>query len=164
LNAVEIEEAISALAEQPFDAAEFPFAFLTAFGNKDTTIKRLRKGESNKSDLGGVLQTNNIHIAVSASGEVGKTLAALRASPATARAKARFILATDGETFEAEDLNSGETVACCYADFPDRFSLFLPLAGISYARELKETEIDRRAANRLQRLYLELLKHNPEWG
>jgi hypothetical protein len=27
LNAVEIEEAISALAEQPFDAQVFPFAF-----------------------------------------------------------------------------------------------------------------------------------------
>jgi hypothetical protein len=30
MNAVEIEEAISALAEQPFDAEEFPFAFLLA--------------------------------------------------------------------------------------------------------------------------------------
>src|SRR5437667_166214 len=56
MNAVEIEEAISTLAEQAFDSAEFPFAFLQAFGNKDTTIKRLRAGASNKSDLGGVLQ------------------------------------------------------------------------------------------------------------
>jgi hypothetical protein len=31
-------------------------------------------------------------------GAVTATLAALKASPATARAKARFILATDGET------------------------------------------------------------------
>jgi len=61
MNAVEIEQAISALAEQPFDAQEYPFAFLQAFGNKETTLKRLRKGESNKSDMGGVLQTNNIH-------------------------------------------------------------------------------------------------------
>lgn len=44
MNAVEIEEAISALAEQAFDAPEFPFAFLQAFGNKETTLKRLRKG------------------------------------------------------------------------------------------------------------------------
>ena len=35
MNAVEIEAALSDLACQPFDAAEFPFAFLTAFGNKD---------------------------------------------------------------------------------------------------------------------------------
>ena len=34
MNAVEIEQAISALAEQPFDADEFPYAFLQAFGNR----------------------------------------------------------------------------------------------------------------------------------
>ena len=42
MNAVEIEEAISELAMQPFDAEEFPFAFLKAFDHKDTTIKRLK--------------------------------------------------------------------------------------------------------------------------
>jgi len=42
MNAVEIEQAVSALAEQAFDAAEFPFAFLQAFGNKETTIRKLR--------------------------------------------------------------------------------------------------------------------------
>jgi MmeI, DNA-methyltransferase domain/MmeI, target recognition domain/MmeI, N-terminal domain/MmeI, helicase spacer domain/MmeI, C-terminal domain len=164
MNAVEIEEAISALAERPFDGGEFPFAFLQAFGNKETTLKRLRKGESNRSDLGGVLQTNNIHIAVSAPSEVTKTLAELRASPATARAKAKFILATDGETFEAEDLASGETVACAYADFPNHFGFFLPLAGITTVRQISENAFDIRATSRLNRLYVELLKDNPEWG
>jgi hypothetical protein len=38
MNAVEIEEAVSRLAEAPFDPAEFPFAFLEAFGNKSTTL------------------------------------------------------------------------------------------------------------------------------
>jgi hypothetical protein len=164
MNAVEIEEAISALAEQAVDAAEFPFAFLQAFGNKETTIKRLRKGESNKSDLGGVLQTNNIHIAVATPGEVTKTLAALKASPATARAKAKFVLATDGDTFEAEDLASGETVACAYADFPDHLGFFLPLAGITTVKQVRESSFDIRATSRLNRLYVELLKDNPEWG
>ena len=42
MNAVEIEEAVTALAEQPFDAAEFPFAFLAAFGNKETTLTQRR--------------------------------------------------------------------------------------------------------------------------
>lgn len=164
MNAVEIEEAISNLAAQPFDAEEFPFAFLQAFGNKETTLKRLRKGESNKSDLGGVLQTNNIHIAVAAPGEVTKTLAALRASPATARAKAKFILATDGETLEAEDLTSGDPVACGYADFPDHFGFFLPLAGITTVRQISENAFDIRATGRLNKLYVALLKDNPEWG
>ena len=64
MNAVEIERAVSALAAAPFDPEEFPYAFLEAFGNKATTIRRLRAGASNKSDIGGVLQNGNIHIAV----------------------------------------------------------------------------------------------------
>ena len=165
MNAVEIEEAISTLAEQPFDAQEFPFAFLQAFGNKETTIKRLRAGASNKSDLNGVLQTNNIHIAVCKPGEVTKMLAALKASPATAKAKARFILATDGETLEAEDLESDDApVACAYADFPDHFGFFLPLAGITTVKQVRESSFDIRATSRMNRLYVELLKDNPEWG
>lgn len=163
MNPVEIEEAVSALAEQPFDPAEFPYAFLAAFGNKETTIKRLRSGATNKSDIGGVLQTNNIHIAVAVAGQVTQTLAALKASPATAKAKAQFILATDGGTFEAEDLDSGETVACAYAAFPDHFGFFLPLAGISTVQQIRENSFDIRATSRLNRLYRTLLEENPDW-
>ncbi len=97
MNAVEIESALSDLALQPFDSAEFPFAFLAAFGNKDTALKRLRTGNNNSSDVSGaVLQRNNIHLAVCSVGNVGDTLQTLRASPATAKARAKFILATDG--------------------------------------------------------------------
>src|SRR3546814_906160 len=164
MNAVEIEEAVSALAERPFDAEEFPFAFLEAFGNKATTLKRLRSGTSNKSDVGGVLQTSNIHIAIADPGAVTAKLAALRDSPATTRAKAKFILATDGEASEAEDLASGETVACAFAEFPDHFGFFLPLAGISTVQQVRESSFDIRATGRLNKLYVELLKDNPDWG
>ncbi|WP_374312860.1 class I SAM-dependent DNA methyltransferase [Dongia sp.] len=164
MNAVEIEEAISTLAEQPFDAAEFPYLFLQAFGNKETTLRRLRKGETNKSDLGGVLQTNHIHIASAAPGEVTKTLFALKASPMTGKAKAKFVLATDGATFEAEDLTSGGTVACAYKDFPDHFGFFLSLAGITTVEQVRESSFDIRATSRLNRLYIELLKDNPDWS
>lgn len=71
MNAVEIEEAVSKLVEEPFDAAEFSYAFLEAFGNKTATLQRLRsvgKNSTNKTDLAGedvhaVLHRNNIHIA-----------------------------------------------------------------------------------------------------
>ena len=164
MNAVEIEQAITDLAEQPFDSVEFPYAFLEAFGNKATTIKRLRAGASNKSDLGGVLQTSNIHILTCDAGRVTQTLAALKASPATDKAKAKFILATDGVDFEAEDLASGDTIACAFKDFPDHFAFFLPLAGITTVRQISENAFDIRATSRLNRLYVELLKDNPEWG
>ena len=164
MNAVEIEEAISTLAKQPFDAAEFPYAFLEAFGNKATTIKRLRSGASNKSDLGGVLQSNNIHIKVCAQGKATETLGALRKSPSTTRAKAKFILATDGVEFQAENLMSGDIVSCHYADFSDQFGFFLELAGISTVRQIRESAFDIKATGRLNRLYMQLTKDNPEWA
>jgi len=165
MNAVEIEEAVASLAVQPFDSAEFPFLFLAAFGNKETTLRRLRKGDSNASDiLNGVLQRNNIHIAVCQPGEVPATLKLLRESPRTTQAKAKFLLATDGEMLEAEDLACGEQIACDYSNFPDHFGFFLPLAGISTIREIKDNPIDVRATGRLNKLYVELLRENPDWA
>lgn len=123
MNAVEIEEAVSKLAEQPFNAAEFPFDFLQAFGNKETTLKRLRKGDSNKSDVGGVLQTNNIHIAVASAGDVSRTLEALRVSPATAKAKSKFILVTDGEDSPPEIPTCPMSIPGPTQRFPRRIDL-----------------------------------------
>lgn len=164
MNAVEIEEAVSELAAEPFNAAEFPYSFLKAFGNKDTTIARLRSGASNGSDIpNGVLQRNNIHIATCTVGSTTKALVALKLSPKTAQSKARYVLATDGATVEAEDLATGETIACPYGELADRFAFFLPLAGISTIKQLRESSFDVRATGRLNKLYLELRRNNPSW-
>lgn len=163
MNAVEIEGAVSDLALQEFDADEFPFAFLLAFGNKPPTVKRLKSGSTNKSDVGGVLQRNNIHMKVCAPGEVTATLRELRDSPATTKGKAKFIFATDGEDFEAEDLNSGETLAHPLKSLGEHFGFFLPLAGITTVRAIKDNPIDIKATARLNKLYVELLKTNPDW-
>lgn len=166
MNAVEIEEAVSDLVQQPFDAAEFPFQFLQAFGAKKATLDRLRatKNGTNQSDVGGVLQRNNIHIGIAPAGEVAAMLATLRASPKTASAKAKFLLATDGEAVEAEDLVGGDVIACAYADLPRHFATFLPLAGIFTVKEIKNNPIDVKATGRLNKLYVELLKDSPDWA
>jgi hypothetical protein len=165
MNAVEIESAISELALQPFDATEFPFAFLAAFGSKDTALKRLRAGNNNASDVsGGVLLRSNIHIAVCEAGTVGETLKRLLASPATIKSKAKYVLATDGQTVEAEELITGETITCDYGDLPNHFGFLLPLAGISTIKEIKDNPIDVRATSRLNKLYIELLGENPDWA
>ncbi len=165
MNAVEIEEAVSKLAELPFDSVNFPFAFLEAFGNKPTTIQRLRAGSSNKSDIeGGILQHNNIHMIVCGLGKANESLEQLRKSSATTKHKVKFILVTDGRDFQSEDLATGETVACEYKDFPNHFGFFLPLAGISTVQQIRESSFDIKATGRLNRLYVELIKDNPTWG
>lgn len=165
MNAVEIEAAVSELAEEPFDPVEFAFEFLAAFGHKETALKRLRAGNSNTSDVpGGVLLAKNIHLAVALPERVSETLQRLRESPANVKGKPKMLLATDGLTLEAEDLDSGETIACNYPDFANHFGFFLTLAGITTVREIKDNPIDIRATSRLNKLYVELLSVNPEWG
>jgi hypothetical protein len=163
MNAVEIEEAISDLAAAPFERDEFVFRFLQAFGNKETAIRRLRSNPN--SDIpGAVLQKNNIHIAVCDPGCTAETLEALRQHPKTARNKCKFILVTDGETLEAEDMSSGEHVACALPELPDHFGFLLPLAGITTVEQIKNNPIDIRATRHLNKLYIALLQENPDWA
>ncbi|HBJ36679.1 MAG TPA: lactate dehydrogenase [Planctomycetaceae bacterium] len=175
MNAVEIEEAVSKLVEESFNAAEFAYAFLEAFGNKTATLQRLRsvgKNSTNKTDLSGdgihaVLQRNNIHIATCATGgtdAVAGLLKRLVDSPASSKHKAKFALATDGNTVHAECLNSEEPpLVCEFKELADHFGYFLELAGISTVRQIRENAFDIKATGRLNRLYVELLRNNPDW-
>ncbi len=166
MNAVEIEAAVSELASAHYDAAEFPFQFLAAFDKKEATLKRLRKGDTNKSDVpGAVLLINNIHLATCPEGQTRQTLDLLKASPKTFSSRAKFIFATDGNYFEAEDVTSApEHIADFLPNLANHFGFFLPLAGISTVKEIKDSAIDVRATGRLNKLYVELLRTNPDWG
>lgn len=169
MNAVEIEQAVSDLVEAPFDQESFAFSFLEAFGNKATTIKKLKadrskKGSSNKSDLeSGVLQTKNIHLLVCDEGTVTQSLKALVESPETAKRKCKYALATDGKTIEAANIIEAETLVCDYEKLADNFGFSLALAGITTVKEIRNNAFDIKATSRLNRLYVELLQHNPEW-
>ena len=66
--------------------------------------------------------------------------------------------------FEAEDLTAARRSPAPIKDFPDHFGFFLPLAGITTVKQIRENSFDIRATSRLNRLYVELLKDNPEWG
>lgn len=164
MNAIEIEEAISALFDKPCEPKTFPAEFLEAFGNKTTTIKRLQSAASLSDIDGAVLLRNNIHLKVCTEGQVSSVFNQLKTSPATTKNKVKFILVTDGATVEAEDLSGDAPLVCDYGDFPNHFGYFLPLAGIETVKQIRDSSFDIRATSRLNRLYIELLKDNPDWG
>ena len=100
-----------------------------------------------------------------APGEVTKTLAALKASPATAKAKAQVHPRDRRRDVRGRGPGSAARRSPApIADFPDHFGFFLPLAGITTVKQIRESSFDIRATSRLNRLYVELLKDNPEWG
>jgi hypothetical protein len=57
-----------------------------------------------------------------------------------ARRRRQVSPSTDDITLEAEDLASGETIACDYPRLADHFAFFLPLAGISTAKAIKQPD------------------------
>jgi hypothetical protein len=165
MNPVEIEQALSDFIEEPFDAIEFAFTFLACFGRKPNELKSLRAGTTNKSGTEhAVLLRNTIHICVCPHGEVSKHLDMLREAPETTKWKAKLTLSTDGQSVEAENVITGETFACDYRDLADHFGFLLGLAGIATTAEIRNSAIDIKATGRLNRLYIELLKHNEDWG
>ncbi|MEE2951247.1 MAG: DNA methyltransferase [Pseudomonadota bacterium] len=166
MNAVEIEEAVETLARAPFDPSEFPFAFIEAFGAKEATVRRIRSGESNKTDVeGAVLWHRHLHVMAVAEGGVSEAFEKLRASPKTNGPNGpKFILATDGALVEAEELGSGAVLSCGFAELAERFGFFLPLAGISTVAEIRDNPFDIKATGRLNKLYVEILRQNPDWA
>ena len=164
MNAIEIEEAISALFDKPCEPETFPAEFLEAFGNKTTTIKRLQSAASLSDIDGAVLLRNSIHLKVCPEGQVGSVFNQLKTSSTTIKNKVKFILVTDGATVEAEDLSGDAPLVCEYTDFPNHFGYFLPLAGIETVKQIRDSSFDIRATSRLNKLYIELLKDNPDWG
>ena len=94
---------------------------------------------------------------------VADLLKRLTGSLATTKHKAKFALATDGQTIHAENLISDDPpLICTFAQLGDHFGYFLELAGISTVRQIRENAFDIKATGRLNRLYVELLRNNPD--
>ncbi len=163
MNPLEIEEALLTLSKKSFQAKNFPYAFFEALGHKRAKIKTSRGFGNISNTKYGLLLPNNLHMLVAATGEVAKTLQHLRLAPDTRKYKCKIIISTDGEELAAENILSGEIVACQFTDFPDHSDFFLPLAGISTIEDTTNNPIDIEAARKLRLLYSELLKYNENW-
>lgn len=84
MNPTEIADALEAIAAEPFDPEEFPYAFAAATGNAPATVSKLRPGTRslNRSKLpGGVLMNNKFHYAPAEPGEVDAALCSPSMSP-----------------------------------------------------------------------------------
>lgn len=153
------------VADVPFSAAEFPFAFIAAFDAPKATITKLKSGNFNKAPRDGdVLWKGKIYIRVCAPGEaVGDALEAMRAEKATGQHTPRFLLATDGIDVSGVDRRSGETFHDTLSSLDRHFDLFLPLAGIERFEAAQENDADIKAAGLLAKFYDAILEHNPDW-
>ena len=163
MSVIEIEEQIDAIVAKDFNDDDFVFDFMEAFDAPKATVKQLRQGQQNASDISGILWRRNLHYIQSRNGLVRQALEKLQASKETIKQKVRYIVSTDGHEFGARDLKTGETLNCLISELGLHFGFFLPLANIERYKIADENPVDIKATGRLAKLYDAILMDNPTW-
>ncbi|NCC03465.1 MAG: class I SAM-dependent DNA methyltransferase [Proteobacteria bacterium] len=161
MNIAQIEENLQHLLKN-FSADEFIFDLLRAYGFKQATITLIKKGSRNLSKKDGQIVLKNKLFFQRANGEdLHVTIDALRKDKATFRHDPRFIIVTDCKTLLAIDTKTQDPLDIDVSALPRHYDFFLPWAGMEKAQAKSENPADVKAAERMAKLYDEILKDNP---
>ncbi len=85
----------------------------------------------------------------------------MKTSPAVVRFSTRFVIATDYDEIVAHDIKTNETIGFPIREIDQHFTFFLPWAGMEKSQYVAESHADVKAAERMGKLFDELLHANP---
>lgn len=163
LNLKSVEERVRPLGGRESYDREFIFELMAAYGRSKGNITRLRNGSLNVADdpETEVAQKNVVYFKPT-SGDLYATIDELRTSPTVVRFATRFVIVTDYQDLLAVDTKTNETLAIPIAEIDEHFTFFLPWAGMEKAQYVAEAHADVKAAERMAKLFDELLAINPD--
>ncbi|MEC5200385.1 hypothetical protein RCH21_002631 [Arthrobacter sp. PL16] len=162
LNLKAIQERVTPLGGRASYDREIIFELLLAYGRSQGNITRLRNGSLNIADDKSceVAQKNVLYFHETA-GDPLAVIEELRTAPAVVRYNTRFVIVTDYTELAAVDTKTGENLIVPIRDIDRHFTFFLPWAGMEKAQYVAEAHADVKAAERMGRLFDELLAANP---
>lgn len=163
LNLRSVEERVRPLGGGSSYGRDFIFALLAAYGRSSSNITRLRNGSLNVADdpATEVAQKNVVYFKETTD-DLYAVIDDLRSAPSVVRYSTRFVIVTDYRDLLAVDTKTGETLAIPISDIDKHFTFFLPWAGMEKAQYVAEANADVKAAERMAKLFDELLAINPE--
>lgn len=162
LNLKAVEERVVPLAGRESYDREFIFDLLLAYGKPQSSITRLRNGDLNvASDPSSEIAQKKVVYFKETSGDPLEALENLRTSPDVVRFSTRFVIVTDYVEVVASDTQTGETIGFPIREIDQHFTFFLPWAGMEKAQYVAEAHADVKAAERMGKLFDELLRANP---
>ncbi|MEY9851430.1 hypothetical protein ABH923_001108 [Leifsonia sp. EB41] len=162
LNLKAVEERVTLLAGRQSYDREFVFDLLLAYGKPQSTVTRLRNGDLNvAADKTREIAQKKVLYFKEVLGDPLEALEELKTSPDVVRFGTRFIVVTDWAELVAADTQTGETIGFPIQDIDQYFTFFLPWAGMEKARYVAEAHADVKAAERMGKLFDELLNANP---
>jgi hypothetical protein len=163
LNLKAIQERVAPLGGRESYDRGIIFELLLAYGRSQGNVTRLRNGSLNIADDKSceVAQKNVVYFRET-TGDPLAVIEALRTSPAVVRYNTRFVIATDYTELIAVDTKTGENLIIPIRDIDKHFAFFLPWAGMEKVQYVAEAHADVKAAERMGKLFDELLAANPQ--
>lgn len=170
LSLRDIEARVAPLGDKQSYDRELIFDLLLAYGRSPGNLTRLRSGSASSLNVASDPTTEVAQKSVFyfkefsnlSEAELIGAIETLSVQPAVVRFKTRFVIVTDYRLFLAKDIATGETLIIDIRDIAHHFTFFLPLAGMEKAQYTSESHADVKAAERMAKLFDELLKENPE--
>jgi len=157
-----VEERVAPLAAREEYGQEFIFDLLLAFGKPQGNVTRLRNGSLNVAidPSTEVAQKNVVYFKETTSDPL-EVIEDLKSTPAVVRFSTRFVIVTDYVELVAHDIKTNETIGFPIREIDQHFTFFLPWAGMEKAQYVAESHADVKAAERMGKLFDELLQANP---
>ncbi len=162
LNLRAVEERVAPLGGREAYDREFIFDLLLAYGKPQGNVTRLRNGSlSVAADKTTEVAQKNVVYFKETTGDPLGVIDELKTSPAVVRYRTRFVIVTDYTELLAVDTKTGENLMIPIRDIGQHFTFFLPWAGMEKAQYVTEAHADVKAAERMGKLFDELLVANP---
>ena len=162
LNLKAVETRVAPLAGRDHYDRGFIFDLLLAYGKPQGNVTRLRNGSLSVAvDPETEVAQKNVVYFKETMGDPLAVLDDLKTSTAVVRYNTRFVIVTDYNELVAIDIKTGETIGFPIAEIDQHFTFFLPWAGMEKAQYVAEAHADVKAAERMGKLFDELLHANP---
>ena len=162
LNLKAVEERVAPLGGRDHYDRQFIFDLLLAYGKPQANVTRLRNGSlSVARDKTTEVAQKNVVYFKETTGDPLAVVDEFKASPAVVRYRTRFVIVTDYTELTAVDTKTGENLVIPIRDIDKHFTFFLPWAGMEKAQYVTEAHADVKAAERMGKLFDELLAANP---
>ena len=157
-----VEERVAPLVGREKYDREFIFDLLLSYGKPQGNVTRLRNGSLNVAvDPSTEVAQKNVVYFKETGGDPLEVIEELRTSPAVVRFSTRFVIVTDYVDVVAHDSKTNETIGFPIREIDQHFTFFLPWAGMEKAQYVAESHADVKAAERMGKLFDELLQANP---
>lgn len=158
----QVQANIGDIANRHEYSADVIYELLAAYGRSKSAITQLREGHLNKAeDAGAVLQKDVVYFKTFVVGaSLEHEVSELYEDPLTQRYNPRYLIATDLTNLAAKDNLKGTTLTIKLADIDNHLDFFYGWTGDEVVDTKTEAVADRRAADKMNELYVEIEKQN----